>query len=712
MTVHSAEAVPPPQERRRWGIGARLAVSVGVILLVVVSAMGAALWTLSVVTDRAVEAVDEADSEVIPLLEVAGDVNETALWLGRVVFDPGDDPAATTALRERVAATNTAISTLASSMEGFTEEGADIDRGFASWSEAREGIDRILEEGPAPSETVAVFDALDEAEVALSDAAATAKADLDVEIAAAQSERVRVSWVLVLVLAAAAVGGALIVLRLRRVLARPIGRLRDGAARVADGDLGHPIDVDGPAELAELSTAFNTMTGELLKREAQLVHQAHHDALTGVGNQVLLNERLDHALARLRRQPDGQLAVLAIELDDYKKVNDTLGHVVGDEALVVVAGRLRASLHDDDTLCRTGADKFVVVAEGVGEAAMGLATRIREVVSEEIEIGGRAMTLGCRVGVTVAEHGFESTVDLLRDADLALYRARGEAGNAIQMFDRAFYEAASKRLDIEAELRTALERGDLEVHYQPTLELGSGRVAGVEALVRWRHPDRGLLPPVEFLPVAEDTGLVVPLGWHVLRTALSDLRRWLDNMPAIEPFTLSVNVAAEQLATTDFVDRVREELTSAGVAAENLALEVTETAVLVDSDGVRANLDGVRALGVRVALDDFGTGYSSLQHLREYEVDIIKIDRSFVSELCTRADLVTFVRAIVELADQLSLEVVAEGIEDDEVVRALVDLGCGLGQGYFFARPAPAEEVEWRLSDGAVPEPAPSGSRR
>ncbi len=696
---------------RRPSIGAWGAAAVVGVLVAVAVTAGTAVWALHAVDNAAIEAVEESSDEALPLLRVAADVNTTSGLLGAMAHLPDAPEGLTDELAASIVTVDERIEALARA--DTTEEGAKIDEGAREWEEAKPTLEARAASGEASAddpEVIAAFTHLVPAADAFRAAHDIAMEDVAAELAQVDERRDRATLTMVLVGIAAVLLGALMARGLSRNLVRPIRRLQHAALRVAAGDLEGPLGNGGPRELADLSAAFDRMTADLRRREAELVHHAYHDPLTGLGNRAMLWERLDHALAQLSRREGEHLALFVIDLDNLKKVNDSLGHPGGDEAIVLASQRIAACLREGDTLSRLGGDEFAVIAENIGEGAFELGNRICDSMREPFELGGREIVLSASVGITLAELGTESPVELLRDADLAMYDAKRH-GDAVSFFDPNLFEHATARIEQEAALRRALDEDELRVHYQPTIDLRTRRVEGAEALVRWQHPERGLLPPGMFLPLAEEAGLDVPLGWHMLRTALADTRAWLDRNPGLEPFTISVNVSAGQLATRDFVGRVREALAESGLETRHLVLEVTETAILLDHEAVRDKLAAIRDMGVRVALDDFGTGYSSLQHLQHYPVDIVKIDRSFVTDLPRRADLVTLVRAVLELSRAYGLAVVAEGVDAADVAATLTEVGCPMGQGFWFARPAPADVTERFLSPAADDVGAPQGAR-
>ena len=445
--------------------------------------------------------------------------------------------------------------------------------------------------------------------------------------------------------------------------------------------------------------------------EDELVHRAFHDGLTGLPNRALLEDRLGQALARTRRRSKGEagaLAVLFMDLDNFKYVNDSLGHRAGDELLVEVAARLRAALRPEDTLARLGGDEFVVLVERIeDEESAGLvAERIAEALREPVVVGGQEVFATASVGVALGRDG-AAPEDLLRDADTAMYRAKegGKARSAV--FRRGMGEASSARLRLEGELRRALERGEFRVFYQPKALLETGEIVGAEALLRWEHPERGLLAPWEFVPLAEETGLLVPIGRWVLEEACRQARKWREELPPGAVSTMCVNLSAHQLKDPALVGHVRGALEGSGLEPSGLVLEITEGVLMENAFFTLATLRDLKGLGVGLAIDDFGTGYSSLSYLKRFPIDYVKIDRSIVSGVERDAGNEAIVTATVVVARAMGFRVVAEGVETAEEAEKLRSLGCDLGQGYYWWRPNPAREAAKLL--GATRRTPPSG---
>jgi len=456
---------------------------------------------------------------------------------------------------------------------------------------------------------------------------------------------------------------------------------------------------DGDGRVVRVAGSMTDISARK-RAEEQLLHDAFHDGLTGLANRTLFLDRLGVALARLGRGHDeNRFAVLFLDLDRFKTVNDSLGHGVGDRLLVAIAQRLEQLMRPADTVARLGGDEFAVLAAGVrdGAAAAHIAERIQKRVAEPFELEGLEVSVSASIGIALPEAPDATADGLLRDADLAMYRAKAAGRGRYEVFDVELHRAAVQLLKLETELRRAVAAGDFAMHYQPIVSLASGRIVGFEALTRWQHPERGLLAPAHFIALAEETGLVVPLGWLVLERACAQARRWQERFPVEPPYFMSVNVSGKLFAQEGAVEQVLAILERSRLAPESLRLEVTESVVLDHNLEVMGRLRLLRDMGVQLSIDDFGTGYSSLSYLQRFRYDSLKIDRSFVHDI-EIGDSRVIIETILSLAAHLGIGVVAEGVETPEQLERLRALGCPLGQGFWFAHPLEPTAAEALLA--------------
>ena len=428
--------------------------------------------------------------------------------------------------------------------------------------------------------------------------------------------------------------------------------------------------------------------------EERLLRAAFRDSLTGLPNRALFMDRLSQVVARRRRHPEACFAVLVLDVDRFKVVNDSLGHALGDQLLVAIARRLERCVRPADTVARLGGDEFTILLEEVTgvRGATRFADRIQTELVRPFRLAGQEVFTAISIGVALGDGSADDARTLLRNADLAMYQAKANGKARHEVFDHLMHARALDQLHLETDLRKGLERGEFRLHYQPLVRLSDRRLRSFEALVRWQHPERGLVPPGKFLDMAEETGLIVPLGSWVLRRACQVLARWRQD--GGRDLSISVNLASRQLEQPDLVDEVADALETNGLPPSALVLEVTENVVMAQGDAATEVLRRLKELGVRLHMDDFGTGLASLAYLRRFPLDTLKIDRSFVSRMTEEAEDEEIVRTIVTLGQNLGLGVIAEGIETQEQLDRLRDLGCDLGQGYHLARPLPEDEAE------------------
>jgi diguanylate cyclase (GGDEF)-like protein len=536
-----------------------------------------------------------------------------------------------------------------------------------------------------------------------------------------------------------------------RWIARPLHRARAATRAIAAGDPTARVQRSGPAELAGLADDVNFMANALIHRseelnaylskdleartgeleranaelsreveerrraeeslaraleaerelEEQLRHQAFHDPLTSLANRARFMDRLDHALQRAART-NQEIAVIFMDIDDFKAVNDSLGHPIGDRLLIDVARRLEGNLRPGDTAARFGGDEFAVLLEDVrgAEEATAVAQRIIESLRTPLVLNDKEVFVRASMGIA-SGRGHDGADELLRRADVAMYVAKSDGKGRFAVYDVAMERSIVGRLEMAGELQRAVERGEFVLQYQPSITLESGRISGVEALLRWRHPVRGLLAPAEFVPVAEETGLILPIGRWVLREACIQARRWQQAFPSDPPFTMAVNISARQVHQPGLLGVVAEALSESGIDPNTLVLEITESLMMQDADLAIARLNELKQLGVRLAIDDFGTGYSSLSYLRRFPVDILKIDKSFVDGVSHKGKEQELAQSIIELGQTLHLEIVAEGVEHAEQLGWLQSRHCDLGQGFLFSEPIDAGDLTRMLEDAA-----------
>jgi diguanylate cyclase (GGDEF)-like protein len=439
---------------------------------------------------------------------------------------------------------------------------------------------------------------------------------------------------------------------------------------------------------------------EIATREAQATHQALHDPLTALPNRALFLERLAQAITRTQRHPDYQFAVLFLDLDGFKYINDSLGHSNGDRLLQTFAQRIQTCLRAGDILARLGGDEFTILVDAITSVsdATRVADRIQEQLKRPFMLDGAEVYTSSSIGIALSTTRYTRAETLLRDADTAMYRAKALGKARYAIFDATMHTQVTNRLQLEMDLRRAIERKEFTLYYQPIISLKTGWIIGFEALVRYRHPQRGLVSPAQFIPLAEETGLIVPIGQWVLHEACWQLRSWQRHIPRNALCTISVNLSSKQFAQLDLVEQIAATLRDTGLEAHRLQLEITESALMENTEAAARQLAQLRALEVHLQIDDFGTGYSSLSMLHRFPIDTLKIDRSFVSTLGTNPESAAIVQAIVTLGHTLGLDVVAEGIETNAQLIQLRALGCDYGQGFFFASPMEARDAQVMLA--------------
>ncbi|HSM84109.1 MAG TPA: bifunctional diguanylate cyclase/phosphodiesterase [Nodosilinea sp.] len=450
----------------------------------------------------------------------------------------------------------------------------------------------------------------------------------------------------------------------------------------------------------------------LKQREADRLGQAFHDPLTGLPNRHLFMDRLGHALARTRERPDSLMALLLIDLERFKTINDNWGHQVGDQLLVEVGQRLGAQVGPEATIARLGRDQFGVLLEDIAtsSSAIDIAESLRTAIGEPFTLQQQAIEVDVSTGIALGPGAYQSAEAWLQDAETAMAQVKKSADQSWHVFDSCLQVQQDLRLKTELDLRQALDRGELQLHYQPIVTINNEEICGFEALVRWQHPTRGLLLPGEFIHIAETTGLIIPLGWWVLAEACRQMQAWTLEFPAMADFTVSVNMSSKQFSQQQLVEKVQQILAETGFAATRLKIEITEGVLIDHSDSIIEILEQLKAMGIKLLVDDFGTGYSSLSYLHRFPFDCLKIDRSFIENADQDFEKLEILQSVVRLAWNLGLDVVAEGVETPRHHAQLRALRCELGQGYLFSRPLAPEAVEAMMAKKAAPalDSAPS----
>lgn len=440
------------------------------------------------------------------------------------------------------------------------------------------------------------------------------------------------------------------------------------------------------------------------RTEEKLEHDAAHDALTGLPNRKRLKQCLETSIRRIKHDPKNLFAVLFIDIDRFKTINDSMGHQAGDELLLTITRKLNALVRPNDVVARLGGDEFVILVENINdrEQVLQIAERILITLQQPIKILGQKIYTSASVGIAMGSGDYEKPEDLVRDADIAMYRAKTNGKGRYEVFEEGMHSGAVSLMKLEIDLRRAYEKQEFVLHYQPIVALNSEEIIGFEALVRWNHPTRGMVPPSEFIPVAEDTGLILPIGQWVLREACRQMNEWQRQHDSSRSMIISVNLSARQIERKSLIEEIAETLKETGLSAECLRLEITESVIMNNPEQAIISVNELREMGVRVSIDDFGTGYSSLGYLHKFPVDTLKVDRSFINRIGNEGENAEIVQTIITLAASLNMEVVAEGIETAEQLDFLRHINCNFGQGYFYSRPVDSKnagEMLGKLSD-------------
>jgi diguanylate cyclase (GGDEF)-like protein len=454
----------------------------------------------------------------------------------------------------------------------------------------------------------------------------------------------------------------------------------------------------------ELQEERQILQEEMEKRiqaEERLIHEALHDPLTGLPNRRLFADRLEHAIERNKRKPDSLNAVVYLDFDRFKIINDSLGHNVGDQLLVKLGQCLKSTVRTMDTVARMGGDEFAILLESIQkkDEIITIVKRIQESLTIPFQIQGNSIAMTASFGIVVDLIPYKQIDDILRDADIAMYSAKVSGKNNFKVFDIAMREQVLVASKLEDELRHAVRNGEFRIHYQPIYSLKTKRITGFEALLRWEHPERGLLYPADLLKTAEESGLIVPIGQWVLYEACRQMKQWQSQFRMEPPLTISVNLSSRQFAQPDLVRQIKEVLDKTNLPASSLFLELAEITLIEDIEKAVTKIKQIRALGVGIEIDDFGTGYSSLGYLRHLPVNILKLDRSFTSTLGISKSAIPIIRAIIAMANSLDMDIIAEGIETVDQMNNLIELECGFGQGFFFNKAVDSYAAEVMISE-------------
>jgi diguanylate cyclase (GGDEF)-like protein len=487
--------------------------------------------------------------------------------------------------------------------------------------------------------------------------------------------------------------------QIEEVLIRVKQQLDLQAAKAEVDRLNNALEQKVLQRTSQLEQAIGELNQEIVSHkqtQQQLFYQAWHDILTGLSNRNRLIENLQKSLQRSKSDRDYLFAVLFIDLDRFKIINDSLGHAIGDQLLIAIARILQAASGAADTVARLSGDEFAILLDDIKDSnsAIAIAERLLAKLLSPISLGDRIVFSGASIGIVLGTATYQDDMELLRDADIAMYRAKNLGKGRYAMFDREMYFQTLYLSQIETDLRYALDRREFLVNYQPIVSLTTGLLTGFEALVRWQHPERGLIPPGNFIEIAEETGLIVPIGEWVLRTACQQMRKWQEQFPQAIALDISVNLSSRQIQQLDFVDRLVEVLSDTGLSGKNLRLELTESMLMDRGEKTIELLSKIKAQNVQLSIDDFGTGYSSLSYLHRFPIDALKIDRSFVSPIVADTENHEIVKTIVILAHSLGIKAIAEGVETQEQLTRLKTFGCDEAQGYFFAKPVNCKSSE------------------
>ena len=490
--------------------------------------------------------------------------------------------------------------------------------------------------------------------------------------------------------------GSVLSFYLSRRITYPVARLKAAAEEIAKGNFDTPIEIRTTDEIADLARSFDYMRGRVRDYNDQLQHDAIHDALTGLPNRALFSDRLRHAITLAKRRPGYYYGVLFIDLDGFKVINDSLGHTVGDLLLIEFSKKLLACVRPTDTVARLGGDEFAVLLEDISGVSntMYVASRIKEGLKKPFAVHGNEVFVTGSMGVALSSSGYDTPEQVIRDADTAMYQSKAHRRADVTIFEPAMHSRAMERLQLEMDLRRAIERQEFVPYYQAILSVKEKCIVGYEALARWNHPERGLIPPGNFIPMAEETGMIVAIDRLILRQACVQMKKWLDRFRGNHLNFVSVNLAHKQILQPDLVEHVALVLEESGLPPEHLKLEITENVLFENPESASTLLSRLRGLGVQLYIDDFGTGYSSLSYLHRLPINGLKIDRSFVKRIDDVGENHAIIRTIMTLARDLNIDAVAEGVETTNQLAHIASLDCAYWQGFLFSKPVKSEEAQ------------------
>ena len=491
-------------------------------------------------------------------------------------------------------------------------------------------------------------------------------------------------------------------IQVKEVLIRVKNQISLQLANAKINELNQDLEKRVYQRTVELKTVVHKLRQEINERQRvqqQLVHDALHDSLTGLPNRTFLKKRIEFTIAHKRENPGYMYALLFIDLDRFKVINDSLGHMVGDSLLVAVSKLLQKCVRENDIVARLGGDEFVILLDGIKNVqdATVIGDRIQQKLRSPFELEGQSIFTSASIGIVFSSVDYNNASDLMRDADIAMYRAKDNGKGRYTIFDQAMYDETLKVVELENNLRHALKRDELVMHYQPIISLDSNNLVGFEALIRWKHPTRGFVSPTEFIPIAEDTGLILEIGEWLLEEACRQLQQWREKfafLPQVRSLKMSINLACQQLQEPNFIKKLDRILLKTGLNGRFLKLEITESALIDPEGNVHKTLREIRDRNIKLSIDDFGTGYSSLSYLRRFPIDNLKIDRSFIEQMNFDSENFEIVRLIITLAKTLGMDTISEGVETLQQLNQLKALGCEFGQGYLFSRPLEPKVVE------------------